>query len=1177
MGESKGVWGLKCGVWATIFSIAILIAIPAMAQIPTGTILGTVKDASGGVVAGATVTAINAETATERPVKTEEDGTFRFPGLPAGHYDVKVEQSGFKVVTQKNLTLDVGQEAVVNFALEVGTTGQEVVVTAEAPDVNTTSGTLGGLVSEEKIADLPLNGRNYLDLTLLQPGVTKSIATINIGGGTLGTIYSSNGGPITSNNYLIDGAPMQTMFALNGASAVGTSLGVDGIREYQVVTNSFGAEYGMSMGSQMTIVSKSGSNQWHGDVFDYLRNRVMDARNYFDTSQQQCVSAGGTNCPRNPEYQRNNFGGAGGGPIKKDKTFVWAVFEGLRQIKGGPINATVPAAACHPSNSTFTEADAISGSYFAPVSGTGPTDGTVGAGCGTVPVGTIVGGQGTGAPLLYGAPYPGGLAASQANIENLLALLPIPQSGTNFNYTFVSPESVNYGQIRFDQNISAKDSFFARYTIDNSFQTSAGVPATSNFGGPEISETSTSRAQYLTLAENHIFSPALLNTTRLSYSRTLIPTINNLTSAMYDPSVSFNCPSGAAPCFQGTGSITLGGQYNIWGPDNPIPNFHLQNLFTLSDDAFYTHGKNSIKFGFLGNRFQVVDVESAARRGRLSYAADGPLGLQDFLENISTTETVQNPGSLTDRTFNYYTLGFYAQDDYRILPHLTLNLGLRYEFNTAPMEEHGLQSAIVDIYTNPAALPVIGPIMDNPSYRNFSPRVGFAWDVFGDGKTALHGAFGIYYDVATGIGQPILNQTTAAPPFSAQQNIAGQVYVPGFLASSTAGNVNPNVVNFAANPSVYSNPAAFVALFNSIPGNVGTLLMNGPVYGVQQPYLMQWNMTVDRQLPGNMALSVGYIGTRGVHLWDNQDNNPCLPTNATNGPEPLLPGVPNWYNTDGPGGTFKTCPLGRYNSQFGTFAGAATHSQSWYNGLQVSLSRKLRSGWEFQTAYTYSKAEDDTEGLLIVDGGFATVNSNFNIDKGPSQFDTTQNLRFNTIYHVPDIKSDNKAAGILKGWWLGNIVSAQSGYPFSVNAGSTRSGDGEQGGTSPNNYDRANLSSTFNASTVITGNINQWFNLTMFAVQPAGYLGDEGRDILRGPRFFDWDVSLNKDTRLKWLGEAGTIEFRAELFNVLNHPNFNLPTGGGLSANSANAGQITSTVGSEADSRDIQLALKLLF
>jgi hypothetical protein len=260
------------------------LAVPCFAQLPTGTILGNVKDPSGAVVARATVTAQNVETGTTRSIMTDETGTYRLAALPVGHYNLKVEAPGFKPTTQRGLVLDVSQEAVMNFSLEVGSTSDQIVVSGEAPLVNTTTASLGGLVNEQSLAELPLNGRNFLDLTLLQPGVLQDTVVINLGGGTQGAIYSSNGAPIISNNFLLDGTPTQTIFGYNGASAVGSTLGLDGIREYKVITNGFSAEYGMNMGSQMTIVSKGGGNQFHGDVFEYLRNRVLDARNFFDDS-----------------------------------------------------------------------------------------------------------------------------------------------------------------------------------------------------------------------------------------------------------------------------------------------------------------------------------------------------------------------------------------------------------------------------------------------------------------------------------------------------------------------------------------------------------------------------------------------------------------------------------------------------------------------------------------------------------------------------------------------------------------------------------------------------------------------------------------------------------------------------------------------------------------------------
>jgi outer membrane receptor protein involved in Fe transport len=1157
------VGGIGYGLWGAVILIAVMAAIPVFGQSSIGAIFGTVKDTSGGVMAEAAVTVLNIETGASRSATTGDDGSYRFSALAVGHYDVKVEHSGFKPTIQKGVVLNVGDETALNFSLEVGTAAQEVVVEGEAPQVNTTSGTLGGLVSEEKIAELPLNGRNYLDLTLLQPGVTKSVTTVQLGGGTLGTIYSSNGAPTISNNYSIDGAMMQTVFGYNGASAVGTSLGVDGIREYRVVTSAFGAEYGMTMGSQMTIVSKSGANQFHGDVFEYLRNASLDAANVFDTTSK-------INGRRLAQYQRNNFGGAFGGPIRKDKTFFWAVYEGLRQVKGLPTTSTTLPASCHPSNAPLLKPGA--GEAFTQTPGTGPAIGSGPGGSTPIDPACAVG------------------AGVNPNILGLLELIPIPNPGGNtFSYIYNSPLGDNYGQIRVDHNFSSSDSLFGRYTIDDSSTTIPGAGVAGTWGGPEFSETSLSRAQYLTLSENHIFSPSFLNHASISYSRTLIPTnMNFLTSvstrSVFDPTVSFNCPSGATPCAQPVGQITIQGAKGlpVFGPDNVIPNYHLQNIFTLSDDAFYTRGKHALRVGVLANRYNVRARESVARRGQLTFGS-----LSNFMQGTNATENAESPGSLKDRTFNWYTVGVYAQDDWRVTSRLTLNLGLRYEFNTTPREHAGLESSVVNLYTDPNAVPTIGPIINNPSKKNFSPRVGFAWDVAGNGKTAVHGAFGLYYDIAAGLGQSVFSQTNGDPPFNAQQTLgtpgtptSGLHYIPNFINSAntdTAGTVRFATIP----PSAYSDPSAFVKLF--APGTLG---MAGPLYDSQQPYLMQWNLTIDRQLPWNSALSVGYVGTRGLHLWENTDNNPCIPTNASALGDPNV--IPNWA---GP----KSCPNGRFNPNFNSMNQQSTWSQSWYHGLQVALTRKLKSGLEFQSAYTYSRALDTTEGLIIVGGSFAAVPGAYNlrlIEKGPSQFDATHNWRFNTIYHVRDLKSDNFGAKLLKGWWLSNIVSFQTGYPFSVFVGSNVSQSGVQGGRSPNNADRANLVTSSNLaaakasdplavvydpSTVIIGSPDHWFNQHMFTTPSPGFLGNEGRDLLRGPRLFDWDFSLNKDTRLPFLGEAGMVEFKADFFNIFNHANFSNPTYGGTgtgSIASASPGKILST---STDPRDIQLALKFIF
>jgi len=1191
MSERMGVRGFARKLSGALLFIALVGFVSIRAQAPTGSILGAVKDSTGGVLSGATVTALNTETGVARPIKTGDDGAYRLDALPVGHYDVKAEQSGFKTVTQKGIVLDVSQQAEINFTLEVGSASQEVVVTGEAPLVNTTNSALGGLVDEQKMAELPLNGRNYLDLTLLQPGVSASTAILTLGGGTQGTVYSSNGAPVISNNFLLDGAPTQTIFGYNGASANGSSLGVDGIREYKVVTNAYAAEYGMTMGSQMLIVSKGGSNQWHGDVFEYLRNSSMDAANFFDTTQS-------INGRRLAQYARNNFGGAFGGPIKKDKTFFYAVYEGLREAKGISSNLIVPPASCHPAAGFgSTTVTAAPRSSFKEATGTDASFPSVDATCT---------GQGP--------------VSVNPTMQNILALFPIPNNGANiFSWIFDQPTRVDHGQIRVDQNITDKDALFARYTIDDSFQTLAGP----NYF-PQFNDLWSSRAQYITLAENHIFSPAVLNSIRVSYSRT-----NLITGFTYDtstsdqaivpndPRVVFNCPT--TPCPYIVGNINIFSGLSGFGPDLATPNVHLQNYYTLSDDLFYTKGKHAFKFGLLINRPQGKDSEPTGRRGTLSFAS-----LSTFLTNSIVSESGETPGSLPNKTklFNWFTYGVYAQDDWRITPRLTLNLGLRYEINTIPVEvDHspGLQSSVVNLFTDvnavvttPAAYACLNAaspscsggnvitnidpnikIMNNPSFRNFSPRIGFAWDLFGDGKTSIRGAAGIYYDIAS-FGQGLLGQTQQYAPYSATTTLSPALgvtsFVPGYFQSVSA----------------FANPVA-----PGFPGYGPALSISGVSYHTSQPTIYQWNFSVDRQLPGNMALTVSYVGTRGIHLWNQEPGDECVPMAINNG-------VPNWINTQGVGGSPVQCPLsplqaslpyntaptnGRFNPKFGNGGNVQnTIGESWYEGLQVSVNRKLQHGLQMQMAYTYSKSLDTGQGQMLIGTQPNTTSYNLLLDKGVSQFDATHNLRYNLLYHLPSPKSSGVLAKVLGGWWTGNIISAQSGYPFTPVISSNR----ELNNSTATGVDYPNFSSTFSQASVITRNISQWYVPSMFALPAAGTIGNVPRDFLRGPRLFDWDFSINKDTKLGFLGEAGMLEFRAELFNILNHPNFDNPnfpglptvpvgssvvssvgaTGFGSNPCPSGACQITGAliapaagqiITTSTGPRDIQLALKVIF
>jgi hypothetical protein len=1228
MGGPKGFVAV-CRIFAVMSLLVALGSITAFAQ-TSQSILGTVKDTSGGVVAGASVTVRNTETQLTRTLPTGDDGAYRFSGLPTGHYDVTAERDGFKKSTRKDLVLDVSQELVTNFALEVGSPNQSVEVTAEAPVVNTTSGSLGGLVNEEKLAELPLNGRDYLDLTLLQPGVAQTSSVVNLGGGTQGVIFSSNGAPIRSNNYLIDGAPMQNIFGFNAASASGSTLGLDGIREYKVLTSAFPAEYGMTMGSQMTIVSKGGSNQFHGDAFEYLRNRVMDARNFFDNSQLLCEQIDSSaNCPRSPVYQRNNFGGAFGGPIKKDKTFFWGVYEGLRQVKGNPVlTKGLPDANGIPGQ-CVAEAMATNPGSFT-ISGNGPKTYNV---LGNHEIDSSCDANITNSRPIgsFGGPF-----TVNATMLPYVELYDPADS----NYTQVSPTHVDYGQMRVDQNFGNNDSMFVRYTIDNASETVPGPGfGATPYGFKEFNDSWTSRDQYITVSENHIFSPTLLNSARLSFSRTNVPT--NYINGTSATGVS---TAGANVSFVGGGQpmglIVIGAAGTggssadtTMGPDFASPNYHLQNYWSLGDDLFYTRGKHGLKFGFLGNRVQIIDGEPVFGRGVVDYLGCGAAGgdaTACFMDGSAPTLVMTAiPGGIGRRHYRYETYGFYGQDDWRATSRLTLNLGLRYEFNTTMTESQGLQTTLL---TPQSAALTPGPFMKNPSLKNFSPRAGFAYDPFGKGKTSIRGAFGIYYDIST-IGDTTFGETVGDVPYRQTDGFApppgnfqmGPNWINSYPGHFTPLNPCVGASNATLCPGAFPAPGAT----NTFTGYEPTAGIGVLAYNVQQPYMMQWNLSIDQQLPGAIGLSVSYVGTRGIHLWSDTDENPCQPTGTLNG-------EPDWINAANVGcpagadnATYhnnannQPCPFyvfagsnpisipdpqsdGRFNCSMASLIEIGTGSRSWYDGLQVTLNKRLSHGLEFQSSYTWSKELDTTSGQIFIDYELRTPATSPNFDKGPGVTNAAQNWRFNTLYHFGTWKSDRLAAKFVNGWWMGNIISVQSGYNFtpsdgidstSVTVGGVTYHYGEQNTIANNNggYERpatvtsANLAAAqalnpnavvYNPSTVITKNPNGWFNTNMFTLPAAGTLGNVSRGFLTGPGLIDWDLSFNKDTKVGFLGEAGNLQFRAEIFNVANHPNLvpNTASGNGIyGTNGRIGGPEAGALFVARDGRDIQLALKVNF
>jgi len=1120
--------------------VLILLAIPAFAQMPTATILGEAKDSSGGVLPNATVTVTNVDTGFTRTVKTGDDGGFRLPELPVGRYEVKGEHDGFKVVTRKGITLEVTQQAVINLDFQIGSTDQQVVVTEEAPMVNTQDATLGGTVNETKMTELPLNGRNYIDLALLQPGVDKDKNQNNQGG----TSFSVNGAPPRSNNFTLDGAILQNMLGRSPvAGTSGDALGLDGIKEFQIVAGTFPAEYGLAMGSQMVAVSKGGTNTFHGDVFEYLRNDAFDANTFFNNQS-------GT--PKAP-LRKNQFGGAFGGPIKKDKTFFYGVYEGIRETQGVPINNPVPSVGCH-----------VPGANAGNSYGAGTT--ILAANCPDISSDTVL----------------------SKYTAAILAMIPLPNPGSVFDpasgnppvQTFNDHNSLgeNYGQMRFDQTISDKDSFFARYTIDNALQNQTN----GNFAYFRIAPVA--RNQWVTLAENHIFSPTVINTLRFSFSRT--------NASLVEANVGL--PNGTGPQLvpgYNTGIIDLGGPgggaYAEFGSVNAAPvTFNRQNIYTLSDDVNWTRGEHSFKFGVLLNRFNEASQATNSFNGQVIF----PDVTSFLLSNPQQVEFAPT-FSTENRDFLFNTIGFYGQDDWRVTQRLTMNLGLRYEFMSTPHELNGRESRQINNFTDPFTL---GPVIQNNSYKNFSPRVGLAYDLFGNGKTAIRGGAGIYYDLGN-IGTALGQTANGSLPFAALVDInpgAGSATVPSISSWETT-------LGTTADGFPFPIPDAIRNFYTPTSPNVFTPTFID--YNWKSPYMIQYNVSVQQQLPWNMALGVAYVGNHGVHLPMVRDGNPIPPTSfgPCGDPASVCVGgkVPFWDNS-----------LPSYtnlNPNFGSDINIATAATSRYNALQVVLTKRASHGLELEAAYTRSHVTDETQGQsnvqdCITSGGLLGVYPlDTSVDKGPACFDVLNNWEINALYHIPDpIKGDGFLSKLTNGWFISSIISIQSGQPFSPLMGTNRSNSGVlQGGQG----DRPNINTPaliakyfkrstnggndglctwmpgdnpagpfgtipclytpipYDASKVITGDPNNWVNGAMFSMPPAphsanqpacindptpctfdtiGQLGTVLRNSLVGPAVRNWDFSLVKDTKLGFLGEAGMLEFRAEFFNVVNHPNF---------------------------------------
>jgi hypothetical protein len=1079
----------------------LLAGVPSLHAQVSASLAGVVTDTSGARIPAAAINVKNVETGAIRSTVSDDAGRYQVLALPVGEYEIRASKTGFQEQVRSGIHLAVGQEAGVDLTLRVGEVKEQVTVKEEAPIVNTTTRDISGLVGERQVKELPLNGRSYDLLLQLNPGIVNFTSQK-----TGGTGISNS---TTANNFAVSGnRPQQNIFLLNGVEYSGAAennmqpggtsgmlLGVDAVREFNVQRDTYSAELGKHPGGQVIIVTQSGSNQWHGSVYEFLRNNALDAANFFDQGSA-------------PPFQRNQFGASIGGPIRVDNTFVFANYEGFRQNLHQTSAAFVPDAASR--------------------------------------------------------------AAAVASVQPLLNLWPTAPAGApDFNgiaLVFSSPLQTireDFGTVRVDHTFSQKDSLAAVYTVDD------GGDVTATPLNPYSSDILDLREQVLSLEETHVFSPTLLNAARVGYTRagyffTGEPTPG--TPAASVPGFLKGLPVGAV-VVGGSAASNPQAQLGLAGSNNGSNLRIHRNLYTFEDRVTLTRGRHQFSFGAWFQPFQSNETIALSQYGQATFAS-----LTTFLQG--TIGTFLFDPAPTEMNWRSLFGAWYAEDVIRLNRKLTLSLGFRDEFTTGWNEAHGRAANYT--FTNGviSTQPHIGDSLFTTNNGKFlpQPRIGVAWSPFST-KTVLRAGFGMYNDLQDALG------------YRADQNAP---FNPVYSIPSLA------VSKLPIDPT-----AAIPATAKLVPGGVQP--------DMQTPTLISWSLRVEQQLSPNTSLTVGYVGSHGYHELVGVDANeptpvicpaspcpavfptydPSQPTTATNSPNIGFPVGSPLAGAPVPAGSCYI-PVGtpKPNVAIANTWTWFSRGDSSYHALQVDVTRRISRGLSVRGVYTWSKTLDDGDSLNQTTAGNAPglVSNPFNLstDKGLATFDVRNIGVVNAIYELPFGRGKSYASdsagwknGLVGGWSVASIITAQSGFPFTPQLSYNPSNTGDT-----RNPVRPFLNPNFKGSVVI-GNPSQWFNPAAFIAPPStsGFFGNVGRDTYIGSGLATWDFSVLKDTAIR---ERLSVQFRAEIFNILNRANFNTPnlivftppTATNLTGLSGTAGAITST---STTARQVQFGLKLLW
>lgn len=1033
---------------------------PALAQTTRATVLGTVTDERGDAIAGAVITVTNLDTGLTRKATTDSAGRYRIPELGSGRYDVRAENQSFRPEVRSGIELTVGREAVVDFTLRVGKIEEAVVIQGDAPLLETTSSTVRWLVSERQIEDLPLNGRDVLQLATLQNGVVSTASiTVNqdeAGPGT--TRLSVNGGRLDFNTYYLDGTETVDAFGYSPGGLGGGFLGVDALREFEVLTSNYSAEYGQAGGAIINAVTKSGGNEIHGTAFIFHRNSALDARNFFNADKLA--------------FRRHQFGASLDGPIVKDRTFFLGSYEGLRRGEGASSIFNVPSPAARMGNLTTGQV--------------------------TVHPNVL--------PYLALYPFPNGPISGDTGV---------------FRRDFDEVTDEDYFVIRIDHRLTEKHGLFGRYTFDNGELTKVG--------GVIQNQVLTNRNQYLTLEETALFTPRAINSFRFGYNR-----------SKFLSDFPFTVPVGPELSFvpgHPMGAFSLSGVSEL-RPALTSPRDFALNTFEINDQFLYSRGGHALKIGGLLRRYQLNADSQLIGDGIYIYGG----GLDRFLTGRSQVFFTPQPGTDFYRAIRQSLFAVYAQDDWKIGRTLTLNLGLRYETISTPTEANGKVSNLRN-FTD--ATPTVGdPYIDNPSRKNFGPRVGFAWDPNGSGKWSVRGGAGIFYSELFPMRYRF--NISSVPPFSRL------IVLPG-INFQTGEVCFPNCFSQFANTPIPFPGLLWLAHFNA-----------------EQTTIYQWNLSVQRELSRNFVVTAAYVGSRGVHLQSGNSTNVRRDFQIVNG----RTFYPETSNTQ----------AARINPNYGAIQLLDFFADSYYNGLQLTATRRMAGGVQFHLAYTYSHSIDTASSIETV-----FTNSQLGADmqnpldprgdRGSSDFDTRHNFIANFLWDLPLGKDLSGASGkFLGGWSLGGILNLRTGFPFSPSIGFDRARNGIDNVQSQ----RPDMVSGRTFSDAVIGNPDRYLDPAAFQIQPAGFYGSVGRNVIEGPDLAVFDFSILKRTSIT---ERLNTEFRFEAFNIFNHTNF-APLDSvsrvvftGVNANGqgvvpATFGQLTRTATS---SRQLQFGFKFIW